>query len=484
MALPLPKVVADVGPGGGIVTAMRGMNALSESNLENQIKNVQAQYAPYTVPAEAISKLAYANIVQPQYLAKLLEHPELAAQLSGNQVGNAVNNMISPMTGQGGTGLGGGNAFEMLRQMQSQVQQNRSPLGRLWDLFTGNKAPQTAQNNLNNIPNYNQSSQAIPQQAQTSYGSQQTSSPAMGSTTPVDVNTVTGNNPNSELGQATTAWMKSPEAAQQAQKEGMYSVPPPQQLLNWYRNQQNQNAIPNQTQVPMQSQNQPEVSNNTYAENIARTKGIIKAGEELGTERGKSIATIGNQQLDLSNSGVILDRLIGITQNPEFQKMRNQIPYFQDKQLWWLSKNGTPEQQRMIGDLISTAEAFKSSTVNSFKGKALEKEFNLADKIKIDENDTMGVIQGKLRSLKTLKEIAESKNDIILGLMSEKNMNLGEATKRANKMVDTAGIEKQVDNILNPQPSEQDIQYMMKKRNLSREEIVKQLKAKGYKNVS
>jgi NACalpha-BTF3-like transcription factor len=222
----------------------------------------------------------------------------------------------------------------------------------------------------------------------------------------------------------------------------------------------------------------------SYAENAANYKGIIKEGEELGTARGKDIADLGKQQLDLSTSGMILDHLTGITQNPEFQNMRSQVPYFQDKQLWYLSKNGSPAQQKLIGDFVSTAQAFKASTVNSFKGKALEKEFNLADKIKIDENDTMGVAEGKLRSLKTLKQIAETKNDIILGYMTNQHMNLGEATKKANKMVDTSAIEKQVDSVLNPQPSEHDIQYMMQKRNLPRDEIVKQLKAKGYKNVS
>jgi len=42
--LPLPKVVADVGPGGGLVTAMQGMNALSRSNLENAYQALQNQY--------------------------------------------------------------------------------------------------------------------------------------------------------------------------------------------------------------------------------------------------------------------------------------------------------------------------------------------------------------------------------------------------------------------------------------------------------
>lgn len=46
MALPLPKVVADVEAGGPYVTAMRGRNALQELMLMNQAKQIENQFAP------------------------------------------------------------------------------------------------------------------------------------------------------------------------------------------------------------------------------------------------------------------------------------------------------------------------------------------------------------------------------------------------------------------------------------------------------
>jgi hypothetical protein len=47
MALPLPKVVPDVGPGGPLVTAMGGMNALQKKILENQYygPNIESEMA-------------------------------------------------------------------------------------------------------------------------------------------------------------------------------------------------------------------------------------------------------------------------------------------------------------------------------------------------------------------------------------------------------------------------------------------------------
>lgn len=434
--LPLPKVVADTEAGGGIPTAINALH-----NLE--IKRAEAKYAPLTTQANAISKLAYSNLMGPQFLAKMLGNPDIAANLTPEQIKNIIKSAYGA-----GSGQQVANSLLMNNQQnQSSMLDQFGPFGQfikgIRNAFKFGQNPNAQQNNAltNNNPSQN-----------------------------VDLS-------NMQPGQSYTNNSSSPQAVT---FKGQGNNP-----SSSYEYDANGNNVVASPQVVSDIANRPRNENeDTYFEKSGRAAGIKKEGEQLGIARGKAIEDLGQQQLDLSNSGIILDRLIGITQNPEFQKMRDQIPYFQDKQLWHLSKKGTKEQQNMIGDLISTAQAFKASTVNSFRGKALEKEFNLADKIKIDENDTIGVIQGKIRSLKTLKEIAESKNDIIIDLMTEKHMNLGDATKKANKMINTSAIEKEVDMVLNPQPTEHDIQYMMKKRNLTRAEIVNQLKAKGYKNVS
>jgi hypothetical protein len=185
------------------------------------------------------------------------------------------------------------------------------------------------------------------------------------------------------------------------------------------------------------------------AEKVADYKRIIEQGKAEGTANGKIIADIGKDQLSLSNSNDALNRIIAISHNPDFENLRKEIPFFQEKQLSYLSKNGTPAQKKIIGDYISTLQAYKKATVNSFKGKTLEKEFGLADKLKPHENDTVEVVEGKLRSLKTLHDIAETKNDIILDLMTgPKHMGLGKAVKEANKMIDYKAIEKEVDNLV------------------------------------
>lgn len=450
MAIPSVELFSNQ-PGGGLVAAMKGQNALTQSNLENQIKQVQAQYAPLTVPAKGLSELTYAMYMQPQYAAKLLEHENLAAQLKGNQVGNAVNALINPINGQGTSG-GMGNIFDTIKQLQSMYKRPASPFERFFNWMSGGNQQSQQVLQQNTAPNYNQA----PQPTQTQPQPQPSYTPQQGATSSnggsVDVNSVTGTNPNSELGQATTAWMKSPEAAQQAQKEGMYSVPPPQQLLNWYRNQQNQNAIPNPTQVPMQSQNQPEVSNNTYAENIARTKGIIKEGEELGGARGKAISDLGKQYMQDIEAKAPLDHLAQIAQSPIFMNMRKDIPYWQGLQLNNLSKIGNPAQQKMIGDFITSAQSAVGNTVKSFGNRPLVTEFKFANMMKVNPDDTLGVIIGKLESLITYKNATMQRNEIARQLMQgPKHMNEGDAYQEANKQVNMDKVRENVaSNIQTP----------------------------------
>lgn len=92
MALPLPRVIPDVGPGGGLVTAMKGINALQASNLQNQINRVKAEYAPYTEYANAASKTAYANLLPYQIQAQLMSNPMMWMAIKDNP--DAVNAIV------------------------------------------------------------------------------------------------------------------------------------------------------------------------------------------------------------------------------------------------------------------------------------------------------------------------------------------------------------------------------------------------------
>lgn len=105
MALPLPKVVPDVGPGGPLVTAMRGGNALAQDLLNTQIKGAEAQYAPWTNYSNAASKLAYSQFVGPQSIANILSNPATRGMFTPEQyrqLANAFSQQVgNPMAAMG-----------------------------------------------------------------------------------------------------------------------------------------------------------------------------------------------------------------------------------------------------------------------------------------------------------------------------------------------------------------------------------------------
>lgn len=146
MDIPLPKVVSDVGPGGPLVTAMRGMNALQNDWYENQIKAVQARYAPLAAQADAASKLAYANLMGPQFLAKLMGHTDVLANMTDKQKMNALDILY-----RSGTGQGTGNAL-LNPQMISPAQNSNSlsswAVNKLKGLLGNDQLPQSDSQSL------------------------------------------------------------------------------------------------------------------------------------------------------------------------------------------------------------------------------------------------------------------------------------------------------------------------------------------------
>ena len=153
MALPLPRVVADVGPGGPLVTAMGGINALANNMHLQKINHVKSQYAPLTERANAASKLAYANLTSMQPLFNLLKNDPAFAQLSEEEK-QAFIRRVQAMGMGGSTGGPLSNSFNEAINFQPQ---NRNPLGWVFDKF---------KNLIHSNPNQQQNTlaQPVPQQ--------------------------------------------------------------------------------------------------------------------------------------------------------------------------------------------------------------------------------------------------------------------------------------------------------------------------------
>lgn len=492
MALPLPRVVSDVGAGGPLVTSMGGMNSLANDMLLRQINQVKAQYAPMTTQAEAASKLAYANLMGPQFMAKLMTNPGFLGNTPNNQL-QGIREMITR------AGTGQGNASNIFSQMQqgaptSDAPNSNSLSGWLTDKLKG--AFSSTKNALSGVN---------PDLQKTMAGISHVESG--GSQHPYSLIGPDTGGGNRALGKYQVMQSNVPEWTKEALGYSMtpqefLQSPDAQEKVAAYRMNKHLNEGHSPQDVgsiwltgkpldkagnahDLYGTTASEYANrmtqgmNDYAQNTGRYEGAVKQESEAGKYRAEDLHDIGKSQLALSNSGAVLDRMTNIVKNPTFQQMRDKIPFFQDKQLGWLKLNGTPEEKKLIGDFTTTAENFIASTVQGFAGKPLVREFDLAQRQKITDKDPVHVAEGKLRASIALKKIAEQKNDIIAGLL-RKGIDEAEAVKRANKMVDVSEIERQTEDLLRDKPTDEDIAYMAKKRNMSVDDVRKQLKAKGY----
>lgn len=132
--IPLPKIVADVGPGGGVTTAVKAANELDKQNIENRIKLIEEQYAPYNKYADALSKVAYAKIAGPQTLATILSSPAAVSRMSPETY-NALANLAQ----KGLTSVGDVNV-PTPNQMRAHPSSPLSyAINAIRDLFQGNQ---------------------------------------------------------------------------------------------------------------------------------------------------------------------------------------------------------------------------------------------------------------------------------------------------------------------------------------------------------
>jgi hypothetical protein len=393
MALPLPKVVADVGPGGPLVTSNMGRNALTQSNLENQIKGVQAQYAPLTTQAEAASKLAYANLMGPQFMAKLFGNTDVLANIPENQKGAILQKLLSA----GGGGASGNSMMNMPSGIPNGM--NPTPANNMMTLIANKiKSMISGQGD--------QGGQQQPMQQ----GMQQT--PPM----------------QNQLQQFAQAY---PDVAKAMQDQ-------------YQRTGQAQFTIP-------QVQNQPVATQPaapTFAENRGTYGGIVKEGEERGKLRADALNDMGKEYQASMRLNDSYEEMKNLINDPAFQKMRANIPFFQNMQMNALSKIGTPYEQEMIGTFKSAAQKILANAVNSFEGRKFVGEFKTTNDMKINDNDTFNTIVGKMQAGMLLNNYDRQRVAIASQLMKTNHMDQQEALEAADKQLDRKQIENDIKNLV------------------------------------
>lgn len=186
------------------------------------------------------------------------------------------------------------------------------------------------------------------------------------------------------------------------------------------------------------------------AEQKGQAAGVEEEGRKLGGYRADAINELDMQYGQLLQTTAPLDHLVDIIKDPNFMHLRDRIPFYQDKQLQLLSKTGTPEEQKMIGDFITSAGSTIATAIQLFKGSAIEKEFDLENEMNISPNDTWNTMVGKLESLETYKHLIMQRNRIAVKIMEKEHLNKGDALEKADKEVHGDEIRKTIREQLNP----------------------------------
>ena len=448
MALPLPRVVPDTGPGGGLVTAMGGINALHDAMIKKKMNEIKSQYLPGTLQAEAASKLAYANLMGPQFLAKLLQNPGALANMGDSRAREALNRSVSA-----GMGVANNNSLNNIPQHTGIGQPSTNNFGHKVKNFFGKLLGFDEQQEQQQNNPFSQNNYQRPSQNQQDY-----ELPTNGLNQNPSINSRPEPRPANAVSQ---------EGQQCYDKNG-------NPIYTETESEEDRNKHPSE---PMGMELTAGIKPKTYAQNTGEYLGTVKQLEKEGEYRAAAKKQIGESLLGLSHSGAVLDRLTGVIKNPVFSNMRNKIPGFQNKQLDYLKVMGTPEEKELIGDFLSTGESFIASTVQGFSGKPLVREFDLAQRQKITPHDTIESATGKLHSARALHDIAEKKNQIVSELL-DKGYNEAEAVKKANKMVDVTAIEKATNKLL-----QRKITITNDKTGKSKEVTIEEARKLGVPNV-
>lgn len=425
--LPLPKVVADTEAGGGLVTAMRGMNALTQSNLENEIKRVQAQYAPLTTQAEAASKLAYANLMGPQFLAKMLGNSDIAASLSEDQLRKAI-----ASTYAAGTGQGAGSVFNNLNQQNSGT-----PLNGI----------------INKIKNLFNSSQSQPQ----SQTNQLLSSSII---TPDQRRALQNQRP----GQAIVVGQpgQGADSGYSYDAKGNNVVASPQEIDNAARG----------------SASSSTTGQGDYFDRAARALDIKEQGKEAGKLRANDIKELNDIVFNAETKQATLDDINEMISSPEIRQIRA-TPLAGRHELAYYAKEGTPAQQQLVGRLYAQMGNIIKDSSRDFAGQFRKGEQQLLQGMKPTDSDTVDTMIGKSESLSVMNKLLMERSRLTSKIMSKYHFNKLEAQEFADKQINGQAIRNKIHNKLNPKPLDEDINYMAKKYNVSPDEIRKRLKAKG-----
>lgn len=395
------------GPGGKLMAGDIARNALTKSNIENK-------YLPMTSKAEAASKMAYANLMGPQFLAKLMGNSDVVANSPQLQDASTIQRLY-----QAATGAGTGNA---LTNMPGDPDRNTNSLSnwmtdRIKSIFGGEQSPNalTRQPSQGNVPAGNMQKVTA---ADRGYDYNSDGTNVIAQPKEISATARSSNDPVVNFG------------------DGMTGTLVPQVGTGYTPEMAAQQQGPKQT-------------NGTYAENAGGYKGTIAELEEAGKIRAKDIEDLNNHVFNAETSLSTLNDIGDILSSPEFEQIR-QVPLAGRHELAYYAKEGTPEQQQMVGKYYALTGNLVKDASRDFAGSFRKGEQTLLEGMKPSPGDTVDTAKGKTESITYLLNMLKERSQMTSELMSKYHINKGQASDIADKRINGQKIRESVHDKLNP----------------------------------
>lgn len=395
--IPLPRTVADVGPGGPLVT---GLNALNDYELQRST----AQYNPLKTVAQAASQMAYSNLMGPQFLAKLMNNPGFVANSKDPK-------MLAQYLQEAASQPTGANALtnpQMTGLMPKPSIGERALnylLGKVG--LGGSEQPQQNSNALLQQPN-------APMQNQPSFNSPPGQS----------MQNLQGNQGGSIPGQNFNSGMSF-------DKNGNNSVATDDQI-NAKANQ-GSDLTPNQQ----------------YAQTTGEYQAQIDKAKKMGGYQADDYHELGQDYKLANENQFTIDQLSKLIGDPVLRQIRS-LPLANQHEIGWYRQFGNSAQKDWIGRFDSDQGQVVINTSKLLKGPFRAGEQSLVNGMKPNDKDMPDVMVGKTQAFSLWNQMNRERSDLASDLMEQHNISMKNALKIADKQINGDKIRDRIDDLVNP----------------------------------
>lgn len=367
-----------------MMDAFSNINALRRQNIENK-------YLPAKTMAQVASQMAYANLMGPQFVAKLMGNSDIVANSPQLQNPATIAKLYQAGIGQGT----GANVFANPGAMPSSsfidnIVEPDSILGKA----------------VREVKNAFGFSDKLPQMQNNNPLSQ-------------DVN----------LGQPLNLSQQDRNAISNMQPGDSYVVGQPS------------NALVEPSYTPSQPK--------TYAETSGEFAGTKKELERSGEIRANDIKDLNEIVFNAENNQATLDDISDILGSPQFEQMR-QVPILGHRELGFYSKFGTPEQQQMVGRYFTDTGNVIKNSARDFPGAFRRGEQQLLNGMKPNPSDTVDTARGKTESLSYFNKLLHERSKLTSQYMEKYHINKLKAMELADQQLNGNDIRQQIHDKLNP----------------------------------